>query len=295
MERTYKIDFFQLAHVATPETPTMDDAFTAMQQGEIELIHAMGGYTRDVWGLHARRRPQSFAGQFRKFRTADLPEVGEAGGAAEELDLEEGQGLVERNFFVYYPDRRLIGWHTNGHASSPRQFARFLSEVLGTKVSVDPILQPDAVRRLMSGGIDATEILFTVARPRNPDHYPNDDFSRSAVNLMGAVDADSMHLKLRVDARRADTAGKLGARAKRLLRDVYQAMDVTTARAKVIEDGIEYPVDLIADRVVSQQTVEGLNTRYPSARAMFELIDTARGECEEAINEYFGELGNGLA
>lgn len=253
----------------------------------------MGGYTRDLWALRNRQRPQSFVGQFRKFRTADLPEVGAAGGDAEQLDLEEGQGLVERNFFVYYPDRQLVGWHTNGHASSPRQFARFLGEILSTDVSIDPVLEPDAARRLMAGGIDATEILFTVARPKNPDMYPNDDFSRSMVGLMSEVDADSMHLKLRVDARRADTAGKLATRAKRALRDIYRSMEVTTARATVIEDGYEHPIDLIADRVVSRQTVE-VDARYPSAEIMYELIDTARRECEESIHEYFGELGNGV-
>lgn len=292
-QRTYKIDFFQLSHISTPETPTLQDGFNAVHGGSLALIHDMGGYTRDLWAFGPRSSPLSMAGQFRKFRTADLPEIGAAGGHAEELDLEPGQGLVERNFFVYYPEHQLLGWHVNSHGSSPGQFARFLGELWGTKVSIEPVLQPDAIRRLMANGIDATKITLTVARPKNPNLYPNDEFGKSIIGLMNAADADSMHLDLRVDARRSDTTGKLASKVKLALKEIFSTMEVTTARAIVEEDGFLHPIDLVADRVSSRQSAE-TNASYPPSETMYRTIDAARLECDGAIHDYFGQVGTSL-
>ncbi|WP_248915843.1 DUF6731 family protein [Pseudomonas moorei] len=290
--RTYAIDFFQISHISTTEVPTLNDGFNSIIDGEVESISDTGGYTRDIWNLTARKRPGSFVGQLRKFRTTDLPETGRAGGTSKQLLLADDEGVVERNFFVYYKQHQLLGWHRNGHGNSPRQLAAFLSSLWGTRVSIDPVLQPEAIKRLMNGNIDLKKITLTVPRPTNPDLYPDDDYGKEIIELMNKSGADSVHIVLGIDTRRGDTDGKLSGKLKRAMSELT-AMGATTARAVVYDDGLEHPIDLIADRVVSYQDIE-TNARFPPSATMYEAIDKAREECKGAINDYFGEMENAI-
>ena len=286
--RRYTIDFFQLAHVATTEVPTIEDGFKIILDEEIEPILVSNGYTRDLWTLQVRSRPKSYAGQFRKFRTNDLPEIGTAGGSAAQLALSDKEGVVEKNFFVYYKEHQILGWHRNGHASSAKQLATFLSSLWGTKVTIDPVLQPDAVKRLLRGDIDLKKVELTIPRPTSRDLYPDDDYGKGILELLNRSGADSLQLTLGIDTRRKDTEGKLTSQWKRALSE-FTSMGATTARAIVYDDGVEHPIDLIADRVVSYQDIE-TNALFPPSGTMYAAIDKAREECKGAINEYFGAV-----
>lgn len=290
--RFYTIDFFQLSIVATGDVPTPEDGFRAIHEDEYQPILNSSGYTRDLWRLESRKRPMSYAGQFRKFRTTDLPEIGTAGGNAKELALDDDEGVVERNFFVYYKEHQLLGWCRNGHANTASQFASFLGQLWGTKVSIGPVLEPDAVRRLMSGNVDLKKVTLSIPRPTSRDLYPEEDFSNGTLALLNKSGADSLHLILSIDTRRSDTDGKLSAHWKRALAE-FTSLGATTARAIVYEDGVEHPIDLIADRVSSRQGIE-TNARFPPSGTMYAAIDAARDECKGAIHDYFGSLEGAL-
>ncbi|WP_206757099.1 hypothetical protein, partial [Erwinia persicina] len=64
--------------------------------------------------------------------------------------------------------------------------------------------------------------------------------------------------------------------AKKAVIDVFDA------------DGVVHPVDLIAERISSYQSVV-TDTRFPPAETMYRLIDTAYAENRESINAYIGE------
>ena len=286
--RRYTIDFFQLTHVSTPQVPTIEAGFNSILDEKVEPILVSNGYMRDLWTLELRSRPKSYAGQFRKFRTNDLPEIGVVGGSAAQLALSDQEGVVEKNFFVYYTEHQILGWHRNGHASSAKQLAAFLASLWGAKVTIDPVLQPDAVKRLLSGDIDLKKVELTIPRPTSRDLYPDDDYGKGILELLNRSGADSLHLTLGIDTRRKDTEGKLTSSWKRALAE-FTSMGATTARAIVYDDGIEHPIDLIADRVASYQDIE-TNALFPPSGTMYKAIDTAREECKGAINDYFGAV-----
>lgn len=287
--KRYTIDFFQVSHTATPHVPTVMAGFEQLL-GALGVVHSIAGYTREVWQPINRcgPDPRSVAGQFRKFRTSDLPEIGAAGQDSAELELAENQGLIERNFFVYYEDRQLLGWCRNGHGNTVSQFANFLSACWGTKVQAGPILQPDAAKRLMRNGIELKAIEVTLPRPTNPEFYPEEDFSKEMVEMLRRSGADTIHLTLGINTRRSDTGGSLASRWKHALAEVT-GMGASTARAVVYDDGIEHPIDLIADRVVSYQDIE-TNARFPPSGTMYEAIDAAREECKGSIYDYFSSM-----
>ncbi|ELR0534424.1 hypothetical protein R3I79_004604 [Escherichia coli] len=291
-QRTYKIEFFQLNFVPNQNVSSIRDLFEALADGEYETSLNIGGFTREVWGLVFDRFAKSVCGQFRKFRDTDIPEIGSIGEDAEEIELDDGQGLIEKNFFIYYEQNALLAWHKNSHSSSINQFVNFLSSVTGVKVTAGPILQSDAIARLMSGDVELKKIEFTLPRPTNPQLYPQDDFGSTILSMMNSADADSLKISMGIDLRRTDTEGKLANRLKSTLKNLV-SNGASTARAHVLEDGIEYPIDLIADRVYSRQSVE-TNTHFPPSFTMYGIIDTAKAECQEELDAYFGAMEDAL-
>ncbi|MED0060465.1 hypothetical protein RCU70_04180 [Escherichia marmotae] len=291
-QKSYKIEFFQLNLAPNQNVSSIRDLFEALADGEYETSLEIGGFTREVWGLVFDRFANSVCGQFRKFRNTDIPEIGSIGEDAEQIELDDDQGLIEKNFFVYYEQNDLLAWHKNAHSSGINQFVNFLSSVAGVKVTAGPIIQSDAIARLMSGDVELKKIEFTLPRPTNPQLYPQDDFGSTILSMMNSADADSLKISMGIDLRRTDTEGKLANRLKSTLRNLV-SNGASTARAHVLEDGIEYPIDLIADRVFSLQSVE-TNTHFPPSFTMYGIIDTAKAECQEELDAYFGATEDAL-
>lgn len=286
---SYKIDFYQISLTPTADVQSVRAGFSSMLDGTIRNVVDGGrGYTRELFGLTRRRR--SLGGVLRKFRTSDLPAIGAIGRATEDIPLGPDQGVIEENFFVYYREHDLLGWHINAHGSHPSRFAEFLSAVWDTEVVIEPVIQPDAARRLMSGGTELKKIIVTIPRPTNPDLYPNDNFSSSVLTAMGNAGADTLHLEMGVDLRRSSD-NRLARAVKQTLRNLH-SLGASTAKATVIEDGFQHTIDLIADRVSSRQRAE--TDGRPPAETMYGLIDDAREECSEAIDGYFGTMENAL-
>lgn len=289
--RDYKIEFFQLNFMPNGNFESLPSIFAAISDAdnnECPSSQSQGGYTREIWGLRTDRFPSTVCGQFRKFRTTDIPEIGSVGELAHEIELEDNQGIIERNFFVFYEENNLIAWHKNSHSSSINQFAKFLSTVSGSRIRALPVIQGDAIERLMSGDVTLKKIELSIPRPTNPDLYPDDDFGTNIIEMMNSTNTDSLKLSMGVDLRRADTEGQLVNRLKRTIR-AFSAFGATTAKALVIEDGIEYPIDLIADRVISIQRVE-TDAHFPPSLTMYGIIDTAKAECQEELDAYFGSV-----
>ena len=63
--------------------------------------------------------------------------------------------------------------------------------------------------------------------------------------------------------------------------------DVTAAKIKL--DGIEHPVDLIADRLVTTRKVKMVG-RYPDEDEMYEALLDAKDKFEPELSEYFGTI-----
>lgn len=291
-QRSYKIEFFQLSIVPNEDFSSVRELLEALEDDEYETSLEIGGSTREIWGLTFDRYPDSVCGQFRKFRNTDIPEIGSLGEDAELIELEDDEGLIEKNFFIYYEQNDLLAWHKNSHSSGINQFAKFLSETAGLKVTAAPIIQSEAIARLMNGNVELKKIEFTLPRPTNPRLYPQDDFGSTILGMLNDANADSLKISMGVDLRRADTEGKMVNRLKRTLRNVV-SNGASTARAHVFEDGVEYPIDLIADRVFSWQTVE-TNANFPPNNTMYGIIDAAKAECQEELDGYFGAMEDAL-
>lgn len=291
--KKYTIEFFRFSFPNEEEAKGFIAWLEGVSQSKLAPSREVSGYTREVWDIQKRgTHSASFSGQFRKFRTKDLPEVGSAGEKAAALELAENQGLVERNFFVYYPEQQIIGWCRNSHGSTVNQLCRFLSEVISGRVEASPLIEPDAIKRLMKNEVTLKKITFTVPRPTAPDMYSSNDFTQSTLQMMAQADADTMHISMGVSSRRGDSKGRLKQTLKLVLQECV-SLGATTAKATVWEDNVEHPIDLIADRISSIQEIE-TNAKYPPSATMYGAIDDALQECRGPIDEYFGQMEDAI-
>lgn len=279
----YRIEFYELIAKPTADVP---DAFDAMTQlsSDPPAATKVGAYMRDLWQLTATAR--TVHGQFRRFRMEDFPEIGRIGGDAKPLNLDDDQGLIEKNFFALHKHKMLLVWHSNGNASRPTQFAKMLTAVLGTKVEAHPVIQANGLRRLMTGAVTLRGLKVSIPRPRDATYYPEDEFAQTLFDAMGAAGGDRIQVSITTDAR-INEHPRLDNRIKRALKELVTDHAVTTARVDAMEDGIEHPIDLVADRITSTQEVEH-EGRYASADAMYHALHAAFDEQREAIDAVLG-------
>lgn len=284
----YRIDVFQLNTVATSDISSVLDILQVLSEGDNPTL-TLNGHTRDIWKLCRGKRTGAWFGQFRKFRKGDFPLVGAPGEEGEEIEIAENKGLIEKNFFLVMPTHNVLLWHVNGHANTPNQFAKFLSELGGSRVTADPIIQRDAMRRLMQGSVDVRKVQVRVARPTDPSWYPSEDFSREIINLLAQGGGDALTIQVGVDGRLSPSnQHELESRWKRALRELVGDGVATSARVEVVEDGIEHPIDLIADRLVCYEDVEH-DGRYAPKESMLSALLAAWEEVEPTVIEIFGE------
>lgn len=286
----YRIEFFELVAKPTRDVATAFDAMTSLSREAVAPLQ-VGAYMRELWKLDAK--PQVVRGQFRKFRQTDLPEIGALGAEAEEIELAPGEGLIEKNFFALYKQQSLLVWHGNGNANTPSQFAKMLSNVLGTGVEANPLVQGNALQRLMKGDLMLRKLEVSIPRPRDPQYYPDDKFSQSLLDALGAADGDRIRVSITTDGRIHEKP-HLAAKVKRAIKELVTDEAVSSARVDAIEDGVLHPIDLIADRITSMQEIEH-DGRYPPARSMYQAFDAARDEENEAIDAILGANGNRVA
>jgi len=290
--KQYRIEFYELTiDVPTAECPDAFRALASLANGERELSINIGGIVRELWPSTLWQDQDVIKGSFRKFRMNDLPEIGRVGDTSRELVLEEKQGLVEKNFFALYRQQSLLIWHSNGHANTPTQFGYALGKLLGIRVNVNPLIQSDALRRLMRGDVEVRKIEVSIPRPKNPDYYPGNKFNRALFSAMSAADGDRIRVSISSDGkvRPQSKFAKLKSTVKQALEELVTDNIVSVARADVKEDnGVEHPIDLIADRLLSLQGIDH-DGRYPLAHEMFKAFEEARSEKQEEIDACLGK------
>lgn len=227
-------------------------------------------------------------GVFAKFRTDQIPHIGEAGGSEREIEIAENEGLLEKNHFIYRPLDRLLVFEQNGHGSRPARLGRYVTEQAGEVLTFDPVLQTDAVERLMRGEAEMRSMRVSFARPTNPDLFPEDQWARNLMEQMAVAGGSSVALSITSDSRSDDEEkSKLSARMKESVKALMRSGYARTVRVKVEEDGIEHPIDLMADRITSVQSVT-MAGKYPIKGSIYAALSSAFEEQRDAI---YGVIG----
>lgn len=232
--------------------------------------------TREMWGVIAKARDE------------DLPNLGELGGDERPVDIGERESLLEKNYFMFARDLKIVAYQHNGHAVTSGQFEAYLSAVTGFTVRFHPVLQPDAHDRLLRDSAEAKMVEMTVAAPKSPDMLPENDWARHVVQAATLGGGQTLHVKLSPGSSGPAHTRRLWPSIKRAASELAdRGFAPKVARVTVVENGVEHPIDLIADRLYTYQTIQKRG-RYPAPESMYAALSGAIQECREDLVAILG-------
>ncbi len=292
--RKYAIDFFTGQLGPANHNVSLSTFLRHLTQTGCHHVEGLT-YDIEIRNLH-EQDPGLFQGVFAKIRKDELPHAGRAGHPDRELGLADDEGLVDKNHFVYFQENELLVMQANRHAGTAVALGKYLTDLNGQHaVSFNPVIQPDATRRLMRDDLTPISIEASFARPTNPDMYPDDDWSPQLLDTLAQIGGGNVKLSISRDKKRvAEGADRLSDRARRAAQAFMQMPTVRKIKIDMEdENGIVYPIDLIADRLKVKIEIL-VNGRYPNEAAMYRALRGAKDDQRDNLQQIFGVPGAAL-
>jgi hypothetical protein len=246
--------------------------------------HSYSGMHYQIRKLTQFNNGESFKGIFAKIRKDDIPHIGSTEGDEREITLDESEGVIEKNHFIYFRKNELLVYQTNKNGSALNALGSYFSSITNHATAFNPIVKLETIKRLMSQNMAPSIVELTVARPTNPDLYPQDDWSQDLFKLMGDMGGAKIRFTIKPEGR-GKSRGTLASRVKGWAADLV--LDGMATTAKVTLPGIDQPFDLIKDRLAVTLPVQ-MEGRYPSEDMMFHALRKAKDQSSSELEAFFG-------
>lgn len=281
-QRQFKVDFFVCTDNGDRNTTLIDDLFEGAENHYLEARSITGDADErhQVRSIQAVGKGKIFKGVFGRWRNNTMPVQGNEAGEEDDVVLKAGYGLVEKNFFIYYTENNLLLYQRNSSGSHNSRFQRYLSELTGTPIGLEPILTTDSYERIIHGGAPKW-IDFSIQPPKDPNFY-GDEWSQKAMQLLNGANAYQARMKL-----------STGRAPQHLLEEMKEAIvsfaksgRARVARIKLEEDN--EPIDLIADRIVGTCTVDLDKNGRASPDDTYAAIAALRDHHADDLKTFFG-------
>lgn len=269
-EYTNVSEVFELMHNTMEENDTY---FPSLDKGNDvyqvrDLIKPIGGST--------------YKGYFAKFRKNDLPHIATQNRREEsEIDLDEAEGLIEKNYFLFDARYQLLVFQVNSSGLTINAISELITEVSKQTLVFNPVLTKDAAERVINNQHKTKkyELGFTV--PQNPDLYPADNWSSNLFSMLNGQGGASCTITV--------NANPIGRKDGRLIDGVkgwltqFTNSDIPVRLSKIwFDDGTD-PIDLVADRIKAQTQPIEMEGRYPSAIDLYSELARCKNERDEEI------------
>ena len=286
--RSYTFDFYSLkSDQQDLFAMSADAALEKVISGDSSPSHTYYGCTRELFGLKYRPESDSYVGQIRKIRKADLPEVGAPGREGKQFKLNPDEGVIEKNFFVLYKERSLLVIHRNDNGNTAEHLALILSAAAGVYFYATPIIRPDQAEKLLNDKLTIKKFSVKISRPTNADLYPKDSISGRTIELLNQAGADSLDITFTIDQKIETSAGRLSSALQSSI-GTFLTMGASKAKIDTDENGKILPIDLIANRIYSTQRIKS-SSYFPPGDIMYTLADKSMEDQKELVDEYFGK------
>lgn len=298
--RNYKFNFYDSTYL----TPNAGRPEKTLGERFAEILHLkengpyykqMGPFTYEVRNIV--ETAYGYKGVIGKHRNIDLPPAAAIGGDERELELEEGENILEKSHFTFYPNMNVLVLQNNIMCIGNAKLGELLAEP-GYTCSLNPVINPADIRKLAQGNMMLKHAKLRIAKPRNPELLEGieHDFNNTIFQMLAHSNTASLNLELRGNSRSKNPGEKyLDSRIKRALSEVVNTFDVSKCEAILEETdtGINHPIDLVADRVVADKRIE-IEGRNASSFSIFSAMEEAKEERNDDLERYMGRDGQEL-
>ncbi len=281
--KRYRVSFYQASHSNDAPTEIAADLVASIADGVAPVLT----FGRYHYKLNiTRMAPGCYKGEVKRYGEDDLPHAGTLDGDYErELELEHHEKTIERNYFLFFQNRKLLVWQENRRACSASLLARYLTQALGETVSFGPVMTPEVTRELLLGSYQPKAIQFAVARPMNPDMFLDAGETDRILRIIAGL--DGLSGTFRISANAPGIKGRLlnAARALELGSSLIASGQAHMVRLEM--HNLDHPIDLIADRLKGNIDVE-MAGRYPAKHSVYSQLQAAKDRVEPILQEMFG-------
>lgn len=278
--KRFKVDFYVITKDGSRDHAEMQNLL--LGAAHVTPALALDGNEDEKYQIRSIVQVGSaFKAVFGRIRSGDKPVQGNELGQEEDVDLKPGHGLVEKNHFIFHPDRNLLIYERNGSGSHYAKVQRYLNLLLTQGVYVlEPLLTRDSYQKLIDGG-DAKTVDFSFQAPRDPSLYQGsglEDVIRMLKGLGG------LNARVRIGVGRSDK--RLTGKAKDAAVAIAKHGLARVARVTLADDA--EPIDLIADRIIESASVpKGANGR-PSSEDVYAALQNAADKRDDDLATFFG-------
>lgn len=203
----------------------------------------------------------------------DAPNVRKTTGREALIPLEEGETLLEKNYFLYYKNKRLLVWQFNLAANHVSNLTQMICSLTGgQKVIGYNYLIKDLFAMQADTEIEYCELRVSLPRKKSEKHeVANLDPTEWGVNPFQIM-ADSGARQLAITMSNRSEDGLLGSVSK-MARDLVGLNVTKTLKVKV--DGAKEPIDLLAERFTYKEVVDFVG-HYPDPNKIVLALKEAK-------------------
>ena len=290
IKRSYTIRFYKATSGANNQGRTVESMFSELHGSATTRPIELAGNDFEVRSLYENRH--GFRGVFAKVRKNDLPHAGAAGGGERELNLADDEGLLEKSHFFFAKRAQVLALQQNQLVGGATRFASYMGDAFSETVSFDPVLQREALRRLLSGNPNIRFFDVAIARPSTlilaTRERLRHGWNRSMMEVMRNTGAYTLKMRVSGNGRAVGDDRFVGGDILQSIRELMNVAEVKRARV-----GIEVPgeepgeVDLINDRIQASIEVEAVG-RYPNSQGMWNELERAWLGNRDEILEVLG-------
>ena len=206
-------------------------------------------------------------GSFARLRD-EAPHIIGATNVEREIDLEVGDRLLEKSFFLYYEESDVLVFQMSRNVGYLTRFAHYWSRLLNSVyVDFPPIIDQARIQEILTSGIKEINFTYSCAPGAN-DAGPS--WTQRAMEMLRPVHGAKAKFSLR-----APRGGLLGGTIGDLVR--WAARGGEVERAKVYLQDEKDPIDLFLDPIKVRIEVR-MNGRYPDERSAIEQLGEAYAE-----------------
>jgi hypothetical protein len=280
--KQFKIDFYTIRSPLTQRNP-----LTSLLSASENITEALNLNSEDSEKFQIRSivsiaDGMAYKAVFGRSRYGETPQQGAEDGSEEDVQLKPGHGLVEKNHFIFFPDRNLVIYQRNSSGSHYSKFQRYIERAAAAQdVTLEPILTRDSYERLLNNDVDARSVDISFLPPRDPSLYQGTS-AKQAIELLNSF--GGARARIMVSAGRGEESLLSSAKTAAVL--LAKAGLARVARVKI--EGEIQPIDLIADRIVETETIPLEDNGRPTPENIYNALDRAKDRRLTDINAFFG-------
>lgn len=213
-----------------------------------------------VWkGVFARLRP-------------DAPHIVNEAGVEREIDLDEGDRILDKCHFLYREQPNVLVWQVNRNAGSLSKMQLYLSTVTDDFVELPQVMNEAELERVLAGQL--YEISFGYDRPESlSGNAPR--WNQDAFDMMSDVHAAKAKFMLR-----APRGGHLAPSARAKVRQMLSAVGIGKVRVRLTDE--TNAIELFMAPLRDELEVH-LNGAYPSPDEVFSALEEAYSRQSRSI------------